>query len=160
MIHTRRSSQRGNSHIEFFTLGLFQHTIQWQQLPAEKVVEKASYRETCSANFHCLQHPWVPELVEHHIWIKEVRRLNNDPESNQISEAVTGCISLSLQKANPEYLGMPGKKEEVWVKGKASPQHCIVQNKGQMGTGLILEEKTETVCRLHSQSDYGRKAKI
>lgn len=54
---------------------------------------------------------------------------------------------------------MPGKKGEVWVKGKATSQHCIVQNKGQKGVGLILEEK-KIVCRLHSQLDSGRKAKI
>lgn len=54
---------------------------------------------------------------------------------NQISELVTGCVSVSMWKANPIYLGMSGKK------GKASSQHCIVQDKGQKGIGLILEEK-------------------
>lgn len=75
---------------------------------------------------------------------------------NQVSETVTGCISVPLQKGNPAYLGMPGKKGEVWVKGKATSQHCIVQNKGQEGVGLILEEKKQFADCTHSWTLVGK----
>lgn len=75
---------------------------------------------------------------------------------NQVSETVTGCISVLLQKGSPAYLGMPGKKREVWVKGRATSQHCIVPNKGQKGVGLILEEKKQFADCTHSWTLVGQ----
>jgi len=47
-----------------------------------------------------------------------------------------------VEKVSPTHPGMPGEKGEVWVKGKATSHHCMVQKKGRKGLGGILEKNS------------------